>query len=52
MTSPFFPLPCSLVQENPEVAVDSVVYICQHVSPAERAQIIHLLSTMDSPAST
>ncbi|XP_073646316.1 acetyl-CoA carboxylase 2 isoform X4 [Tursiops truncatus] len=41
-----------LVQENPEVAVDSVVYICQHVSPAERAQIIHLLSTMDSPAST
>eukprot|EP00069_Balaena_mysticetus_P013522 bmy_08281T0 len=41
-----------LVQENPEVAVDSLVYICQHISPAERAQIIHLLSTMDSPAST
>ncbi|XP_066870777.1 acetyl-CoA carboxylase 2 isoform X1 [Kogia breviceps] len=41
-----------LVQENPEVAVDSLVYICQHLSPAERAQIIHLLSTMDSPAST
>uniref|UniRef100_A0A9L0SL47 Acetyl-CoA carboxylase 1 n=1 Tax=Equus caballus TaxID=9796 RepID=A0A9L0SL47_HORSE len=41
-----------LVQENPEVAVDCVVYMSQHISPAERAQIVHLLSTMDSPAST
>ncbi|XP_045221816.2 acetyl-CoA carboxylase 2 isoform X2 [Macaca fascicularis] len=41
-----------LVQENPEVAVDCVIYLSQHISPAERAQVIHLLSTMDSPAST
>ncbi|XP_032166010.1 acetyl-CoA carboxylase 2 isoform X1 [Mustela erminea] len=41
-----------LVQDNPEVAADCIVYMSQHVSPAERAQVIHLLSTMDSPAST
>ncbi|XP_058387618.1 acetyl-CoA carboxylase 2 isoform X2 [Diceros bicornis minor] len=41
-----------LVQENPEVAVDCIVYMSQHISPAERAQVAHLLSTMDGPAST
>uniref|UniRef100_A0A452TGM5 Acetyl-CoA carboxylase 1 n=1 Tax=Ursus maritimus TaxID=29073 RepID=A0A452TGM5_URSMA len=41
-----------LVQDNPEVAVDCIVYMSQHISPAERAQVIHLLSTMDSAAST
>uniref|UniRef100_A0A8C0ALK5 Acetyl-CoA carboxylase 1 n=1 Tax=Bos mutus grunniens TaxID=30521 RepID=A0A8C0ALK5_BOSMU len=41
-----------LVQENPELAMDSLVYVSQHISPAERAQVIHLLSTMDGPAST
>ncbi|XP_030893573.1 acetyl-CoA carboxylase 2 [Leptonychotes weddellii] len=41
-----------LVQDNPEVAGDCIVYMSQHVSPAERAQVLHLLSTVDSPAST
>ncbi|XP_008568005.1 PREDICTED: acetyl-CoA carboxylase 2 [Galeopterus variegatus] len=41
-----------LVQENPEVAVDCVMYLSQHISPAERAQVVHLLSTMEGPAST
>ncbi|EPY87349.1 acetyl-CoA carboxylase 2 [Camelus ferus] len=41
-----------LVQENPEVAMDSLMYVSQHISPAERAQVIHLLSTMDSPAAS
>ncbi|XP_045390561.1 acetyl-CoA carboxylase 2 isoform X1 [Lemur catta] len=41
-----------LVQENPEVAMDCVVYLSQHISPAERAQVAHLLSTLESPAST
>ncbi|XP_036132271.1 acetyl-CoA carboxylase 2 isoform X1 [Molossus molossus] len=41
-----------LVQENPEVAVDCIMYMSQHIGPAERAQVAHLLSTMDSPAST
>lgn len=44
--------PRSLVQENPEVALDCMIYMSQHISPAERAQVTHLLSTMDSPAST
>ncbi|KAM9195093.1 acetyl-CoA carboxylase 2 isoform 2-T2 [Dugong dugon] len=42
----------SLVQENPEVAMDCIIHLSQHISPAERAQVIHLLSTMDSPPST
>lgn len=41
-----------LVQDNPDVAVDCIVYLSQHISSAERAEVIHLLSTMDSPAST
>ncbi|XP_043827164.1 acetyl-CoA carboxylase 2 isoform X2 [Dromiciops gliroides] len=41
-----------LVQDNPEVAVDCVVHMTQHISPADRAQIAHLLATMESPAST
>ncbi|XP_029777234.1 acetyl-CoA carboxylase 2 isoform X3 [Suricata suricatta] len=41
-----------LVQDNPDVAMDSIVYMSQHISPAQRAQIIHLLSTTDGAAST
>lgn len=44
--------PLRLVQENPEVARDCVVYLSQHVSPAERAQVAQLLSSSESPAST
>uniref|UniRef100_H0V3L2 acetyl-CoA carboxylase n=1 Tax=Cavia porcellus TaxID=10141 RepID=H0V3L2_CAVPO len=42
----------SLVQENPEVAMDCTVYLSQLIGPAERAQVLQLLSTMDNPAST
>ncbi|XP_045152620.1 acetyl-CoA carboxylase 2 [Echinops telfairi] len=42
----------SLVQENPEVALDCLIHLSQQVSPAERAQVIHLLTTLESPAST
>ncbi|XP_055002917.1 acetyl-CoA carboxylase 2 isoform X1 [Sorex araneus] len=41
-----------LVEENPEVAVDCMMHLSQHISAAERAQLAQLLSTMDSPAST
>ncbi|XP_058137492.1 acetyl-CoA carboxylase 2 isoform X3 [Dasypus novemcinctus] len=41
-----------LVQENPEVAMDCIVHMSQLLGAAERAQLAHLLSTMDSPAST
>lgn len=40
------------MQENPEVALDCIMYMSQHISPAERAQVTQLLSTMDSQAST
>lgn len=52
MILPFSLHPCSLVQDNPDVATDSLIYVSQFISPAERAQVIHLLSTMDGPAST
>lgn len=48
---PLSPLP-SLVQANPEVAMDSIVHMTQHISPTQRAEIVRILSTMDSPSST
>ncbi|XP_029467592.1 acetyl-CoA carboxylase 1 isoform X2 [Rhinatrema bivittatum] len=41
----------SLVQANPEVAMDSIVHMTQHISPTQRAEIVRILSTMDSPTS-
>ncbi|NXG35796.1 ACACB carboxylase, partial [Dromaius novaehollandiae] len=37
-----------LVQANPEVAVDCVIQLAQHISRAQRAQIARLLSTVDN----
>uniref|UniRef100_A0A8D2QID1 Acetyl-CoA carboxylase alpha n=1 Tax=Zonotrichia albicollis TaxID=44394 RepID=A0A8D2QID1_ZONAL len=42
----------SLVQANPEVAMDSIVHMTQHMSPTQRAEVVRILSTMDSPSST
>nr|XP_056721572.1 acetyl-CoA carboxylase 1 isoform X2 [Euleptes europaea] len=42
----------SLIQDNPEVAMDSIVHMTQHISATQRAEIVRILSTMDSPAST
>ncbi|KAI1231732.1 hypothetical protein IHE44_0007364 [Lamprotornis superbus] len=41
-----------LVQANPEVAMDSIVHMTQHISPTQRAEVVRILSTMDSPSST
>lgn len=49
--APLCPL-CSLVQANPEVAMDSIVHMTQHISPTQRAEVVRILSTMDSPSST
>ncbi|NXI98643.1 ACACB carboxylase, partial [Psophia crepitans] len=38
----------SLVQANPEVAVDCIIQMAQHISRAQKAQIAHLLSTVDN----
>lgn len=32
--------------------MDCIVHLSQHLSPAERAQLVQLLSTLESPAST
>ncbi|KAL3042294.1 hypothetical protein OYC64_020271 [Pagothenia borchgrevinki] len=42
----------SLVQANPEVAMDSIVYMTQHISPTQRAEVVRILSTMETSASS
>ncbi|XP_048093827.1 acetyl-CoA carboxylase 1 isoform X3 [Alosa alosa] len=39
----------SLVQANPEVAMDSIVHMTQHISPTQRAEVVRILSTMEAP---
>ncbi|GCB65673.1 hypothetical protein scyTo_0007767 [Scyliorhinus torazame] len=41
----------SLVQANPEVAMDCIIHMTQQITPAQRTQLTHLLTTLDSPAS-
>lgn len=45
-------LPCSLIQANPEVAVDCILQVAQHISGAQKAQVAHVLSTVgeDDPS--
>nr|XP_033810269.1 acetyl-CoA carboxylase 2 isoform X2 [Geotrypetes seraphini] len=42
----------SLVQANPEVAMDCIIHMTQNITPAQRAQIAHHLATVDNPSST
>ncbi|XP_053341778.1 acetyl-CoA carboxylase 1 isoform X4 [Clarias gariepinus] len=42
----------SLVQANPEVAMDSIVHMTQHISPTQRTEVVRILSTMDGPNSS
>ncbi|XP_066551674.1 acetyl-CoA carboxylase 1 isoform X12 [Amia ocellicauda] len=42
----------SLVQANPEVAMDSIVHMTQHISPTQRTEVVRILSTMEAPASS
>uniref|UniRef100_A0A8C5FHV9 acetyl-CoA carboxylase n=1 Tax=Gadus morhua TaxID=8049 RepID=A0A8C5FHV9_GADMO len=42
----------SLVQANPEVAMDSIVHMTQHISPTQRAEVVRILSTMETSSST
>uniref|UniRef100_A0A669EMX1 acetyl-CoA carboxylase n=1 Tax=Oreochromis niloticus TaxID=8128 RepID=A0A669EMX1_ORENI len=41
----------SLVQANPEVAMDSIVHMTQHISPTQRAEVVRILSTMETASS-
>ncbi|KAG7265279.1 hypothetical protein CRUP_008184 [Coryphaenoides rupestris] len=42
----------SLVQANPEVAMDSIVHMTQHISPTQRTEVVRILSTMESSSSS
>nr|XP_023689142.1 acetyl-CoA carboxylase 2 isoform X6 [Paramormyrops kingsleyae] len=42
----------SLVQANPEVAMDCIIHMSQNITSSQRAKISHLLATMDSTASS
>ena len=39
------------MQENPEVAMDSIVHITQQMTASKRAQVSKILAAMDSGAS-
>ncbi|XP_069882456.1 acetyl-CoA carboxylase 2 isoform X1 [Dipodomys merriami] len=41
-----------LVQKTPEVAADCTIHLSQQLSPAERAQVVKLLTSAERPAST
>jgi len=38
----------SLIQNNPEVAMDSIVHITQHMTSGQRAEVARILATMES----
>ncbi|XP_020776551.2 acetyl-CoA carboxylase isoform X2 [Boleophthalmus pectinirostris] len=38
----------SLVEANPDVAMDCIIHMSQNVTPAQRAKLCHLLATMDN----
>ncbi|XP_069475531.1 acetyl-CoA carboxylase 2 [Ambystoma mexicanum] len=42
----------SLVQANPEVAMDCIIHMTQNIAPAQRAQLAHLLAEMDNPSAS
>lgn len=39
---------CSLVQANPDIAMDCIIHMSQNITPSQRAKLSHLLATMDS----
>ncbi|NXY90257.1 ACACB carboxylase, partial [Alcedo cyanopectus] len=38
----------SLIQANPEVTMDCIIQMSQHITRAQKAQVAHLLSTVDN----
>lgn len=46
--APLSCLPRSLVQANPEVAMDCIIQMAQHITRAQKAQVARLLSTVDN----
>ncbi|XP_051278082.1 acetyl-CoA carboxylase isoform X2 [Dicentrarchus labrax] len=42
----------SLVQANPDVAMDCIIHMSQNITPSQRAKLSHLLATMDSTSTS
>ena len=38
----------SLVQANPEVAMDSIIHITQHMTPNQRVELARVLASLDA----
>jgi acetyl-CoA carboxylase/biotin carboxylase 1 len=37
----------SLIQDNPDVAMDSIIHIVQHMTPGQRSEVMRILATTD-----
>ncbi|XP_033978244.1 acetyl-CoA carboxylase isoform X1 [Trematomus bernacchii] len=42
----------SLVQANPDIAMDCIIHMSQNITPSQRAKLSHLLATMDSTSTS
>ncbi|XP_031712065.1 acetyl-CoA carboxylase isoform X1 [Anarrhichthys ocellatus] len=42
----------SLLQANPDVAMDCIIHMSQNITPSQRAKLSHLLATMDSTSTS
>ncbi|MEQ2248401.1 hypothetical protein ILYODFUR_018807 [Ilyodon furcidens] len=42
----------SLVQANPDTAMDCIIHMTQTISPSQRASLLHLLATMDTTSTS
>lgn len=42
----------SLVEANPDIAMDCIIHMSQNITPTQRTKLCHLLTTMDSPSTS
>ncbi|CAG5922912.1 unnamed protein product [Menidia menidia] len=42
----------SLVQANPDIAMDCIIHMSQNITPSQRAKLSHLLATVDSTSTS
>nr|XP_015828099.2 acetyl-CoA carboxylase isoform X2 [Nothobranchius furzeri] len=42
----------SLVQANPDIAMDCIIHMSQNITPSQRAKLSHLLATMDTASTS
>ncbi|GAA6065497.1 acetyl-CoA carboxylase 2 isoform X1, partial [Tachysurus ichikawai] len=42
----------SLMEANPDIAMDCIIHMAQNITPSQRAEVSHLLATMDNSTNT